>query len=71
MSSGRSGGRRRVEVEAGHGLPLHAFESHAIRFDAESAFILLKSRAYDPSDPDTYEHPVAEIIEECTCGGTG
>ena len=67
----KTGERRRVEVPAGHGVHLRPFESHAIRFDTESTFILLKSRAYDRADPDTYEHPVAEIVEECTCGGTG
>ena len=67
----RAGRRWCVEVSSGQGLHLHSFESHAIRFDVESTFILLKSRAYDPADPDTYEHPVAEIGEECACGGTG
>jgi len=66
-----TGRRWRVGVPTGHGGYLRPYQSHAIRFEAESAFILLKSRAYDPADPDTYEHPVPDITEEGARCGTG
>ncbi len=56
----KTGERRQVALTTGQGACLPRYHSHAIRFDAESTFILLKSRAYDPEDPDTYEHPVPE-----------
>jgi hypothetical protein len=33
-------------------------ESHAVRFTKPSEFVMLKSLAYGPGDPDTYPHPV-------------
>jgi dTDP-4-dehydrorhamnose 3,5-epimerase-like enzyme len=53
-----TGERGRVDLPAEHGLLLPANRSHAIRFHEESDYILLKSRPYDPKEPDTYEHPV-------------
>ncbi len=55
-----TGERDRVELPAEHGLLLPVNRSHAVRFREESDFIMLKSRPYDPKDPDTYEHPVPE-----------
>lgn len=40
------------------GVFLAPGESHAIRYSAESDFLMLKSLPYDPADPDTYSHPV-------------
>lgn len=40
------------------GVFLEPGESHAIRYVSESDFLMLKSLPYDPSDPDTYPHPV-------------
>jgi len=33
-------------------------ESHAVRFLRDGEFVMLKSLAYDPADPDTFTHPV-------------
>ena len=33
-------------------------ESHAVRFLQDGEFVMLKSLAYDTSDPDTFPHPV-------------
>lgn len=59
---------RTVHVETGardaftlgpdQGVILEPNESHAIRFAAESEWIMLKSEAYDPADPDTYAYEV-------------
>lgn len=53
-----TGERERLLLEAPQGVRLRVNESHAIRFLEESDFIMLKSRPYDPSDPDTFAHPV-------------
>ncbi|HUU82452.1 MAG TPA: hypothetical protein VM243_03005 [Phycisphaerae bacterium] len=57
----RTGRRRHVPLSAGRGVHLHTFEAHAIRFSAPSTFILLKSHAFDPEQPDTYDHPVRTV----------
>jgi mannose-6-phosphate isomerase-like protein (cupin superfamily) len=36
-------------------------ESHSVRFTIESEFVMLKSVAYDPADPDTFPHPVENV----------
>jgi quercetin dioxygenase-like cupin family protein len=33
-------------------------ESHAVRFTEDGEFVMLKSLAYDPADPDTFPHSV-------------
>ena len=33
-------------------------ESHAVRFIENGEFVMLKSLAYDPADPDTFPRPV-------------
>jgi mannose-6-phosphate isomerase-like protein (cupin superfamily) len=48
-----------LALPAGHGVLLDPFESHAIRFQEESRYILLKDTPYDPKDPDTFSHPIA------------
>lgn len=52
--------RSRFRLPAGRGVTLQPNESHAIRFRRRSDFLLLKSRRFDPADPDTYEFPVSE-----------
>ena len=53
-----TGLRRTVDLEPGKGLHIVAFEAHAVRFEAASRFIMLKSRAFDPDLPHIYEHTV-------------
>ena len=50
--------RSRGHLAAGQGVRLPTYTSHAIKFEEQSRFLLLKSRAYRESDPDTYEFPV-------------
>jgi len=33
-------------------------ETHAVRFDEVSDFLMLKSKQYDPQNPDTFAYPV-------------
>jgi len=33
-------------------------ESHAVRFTENGEFVMLKSLAYDASNPDTFPHPI-------------
>jgi dTDP-4-dehydrorhamnose 3,5-epimerase-like enzyme len=40
------------------GVYLEPGESHSIRYESESEFVMLKSLPYDPKEPDTYEYPV-------------
>lgn len=44
----------RYQLVKNQGIFLRQFHAHRIRFHEESSFILLKSRSYDPQDPDTY-----------------
>ncbi len=53
-----TGLRRNLDLEPGEGLHIAAFEAHAVRFEAPSRFIMLKSHAFDPDLPDIYDHPV-------------
>jgi len=55
-----AGGQDRFRLSAGEGVVLEPGESHAIRFTAESSWLMLKSEAHDPADPDTYPHPVPD-----------
>jgi dTDP-4-dehydrorhamnose 3,5-epimerase-like enzyme len=50
----QTGERDRFRLEPRQGVMLEPGESHAIRFLEESEFIMLKSRRYDPADPDTF-----------------
>jgi quercetin dioxygenase-like cupin family protein len=54
----QSGQRDQFRLEAGSGVILHAYHSHAIRFTKESEVFMLKSLRYDEADPDTYSFPV-------------
>lgn len=53
-----TGARDELTLGENQGVFLEPNESHAIRFLEESRFVMLKSLAYDPEDPDTYEFPV-------------
>ena len=55
-----TGARDAFSLKAGQGVVLEPNESHAVRFSAESRWLMLKSRAYDPTDPDTYPLPVPD-----------
>ena len=54
----QTGERDEFTLPANRGVMLKTNESHAICFLEESDFILLKSRRYDPADPDTYPFDV-------------
>lgn len=53
-----TGARDSFQLAAGQGVVLEPNESHAISFTAESDWLMLKSEAYDPADPDTYPYEV-------------
>lgn len=53
-----TGSRDRFTLSAGQGVVLEPGESHAIRFTVESSWLMLKSEAHDPDNPDTVSHPV-------------
>lgn len=52
------GDRDEFTVMAGEGVMLRTLESHAIHFTEKSQVIMLKSRRFDPSDPDTFHYTV-------------
>lgn len=45
-------------LDAGQACYFEVNESHSVHFTEDGDFVMLKSRAYDPSNPDTYPHPV-------------
>lgn len=49
-----TGDRHSARVAPHQGVYLEPDQAHAIHFEAESDFILLKSRRYTPDDPDTF-----------------
>jgi hypothetical protein len=55
-----SGARDAFPLAAGQGVILETLESHAIGFTAESSWLMLKSEAHDPADPDTFEFPLPD-----------
>ncbi len=55
-----SGAREDFGLQANQGILLKVNESHAIRFEEQSEFIMLKSLRYDPKNPDTYAFPVED-----------
>lgn len=55
-----TGARDAFKLAAEQGVVLEPNESHAISFSAESEWLMLKSEAYDPADPDTYPLHVAD-----------
>jgi quercetin dioxygenase-like cupin family protein len=50
-----TGERDAIELRSGEGIMLHTNESHAIHFSEPSNYIMLKSKQYDPANPDTFE----------------
>ena len=55
-----TGARDSFELAAQQGVVLEPNESHAIAFEAPSDWLMLKSEAYDPADPDTFPLPVPD-----------
>lgn len=53
-----TGARDEFSLSANEGVMLHTDESHAIRFLEPSDYLLLKSKRYDPQNPDTFTYPV-------------
>ena len=53
-----TGERDSFALRENQGCYFEVNESHAVRFVDEGEFVMLKSLAYNPSDPDTFEHPV-------------
>jgi quercetin dioxygenase-like cupin family protein len=53
------GERRTYTLHSGKGMYLDQGVAHAIRFEEEGEFIVVKSRKYDPTEPDTYDFDVA------------
>jgi len=61
---------RTLQVETGEkdlfflrenqGVFFEVNESHSVRFLRDGEFVMLKSVTYDPSDPDTFPHPIDE-----------
>jgi dTDP-4-dehydrorhamnose 3,5-epimerase-like enzyme len=56
----QTGARDAFTLGAEQGVLLEPNESHTISFMAESEWLMLKSEAYDPADPDTYPLPVPD-----------
>lgn len=55
-----AGDRAQQTLGAREGVILEPNVAHAIRFTADSSFIMLKSLAYDTADPDTFHYRVLE-----------
>ena len=51
--------RKKENLKLGprEGVAFHPFESHALKFTADTEFVMLKS-GYDPKNPDIFEPPV-------------
>lgn len=50
-------------IESEQGMFLEPNTAHALRFREESTFLLLKSRKYSETDPDTYPYSVLDVFE--------
>ncbi len=55
-----TGAKDAFRLGEGEGVYLEPGESHAIRYENDSEFLMLKSLPYDPKDPDTFPHPVPD-----------
>jgi mannose-6-phosphate isomerase-like protein (cupin superfamily) len=53
-----TGEKDSFRLSANQGCFFEVNESHAVRFTEDSEFVMLKSLAYDPADPDTHSHAV-------------
>ena len=49
---------RSRQLAAGEGIWLHPNVAHALRFEEASSFLMLKSKQYQPDDPDTFHYSV-------------
>ncbi|MEP7293741.1 MAG: hypothetical protein ABI835_18280 [Chloroflexota bacterium] len=50
-----TGATDKFQLHDGEGVILQTFESHVIRFQTPTQFIMMKSKRYDPGNPDTFE----------------
>jgi len=53
-----TGEKDRFSLRENQGVVFEINETHAIRFLRDVEFMMLKSLAYDPANPDTFPHPV-------------
>ncbi|MCX5860878.1 MAG: hypothetical protein WCG29_01185 [Desulfomonile sp.] len=53
-----TGQRDEFSLNSGHGVVLRTDEAHAITFQEESDFVMLKSHRFDPAALDTFNFPV-------------
>lgn len=56
----RTRNKTETRINENEGIELPANHAHAIRFERDSSFVLLKSRAYREDDPDTFPFKVLE-----------
>lgn len=54
-----TGARREYDIGAGQGFVFRPSEARAIRYVADSQFLLLKSHRFDPAAPDLIDHRIA------------
>jgi dTDP-4-dehydrorhamnose 3,5-epimerase-like enzyme len=55
-----SGEKDSLCLNENQGVFFEVNESHVVRFTVDSEFVMLKSLAYDPADPDTFPHPFGD-----------
>jgi quercetin dioxygenase-like cupin family protein len=55
-----TGAKDAFRLAEGEGVYLEPGESHAIRYETDSEFLMLKSLPYDPKEPDTFPFPVPD-----------
>jgi dTDP-4-dehydrorhamnose 3,5-epimerase-like enzyme len=48
------------QLSEGEGVYFEPGESHSIRYQSESEFLMLKSLPYEPTQPDTFPFPVPD-----------
>jgi dTDP-4-dehydrorhamnose 3,5-epimerase-like enzyme len=53
-----TGEKDSFDLNANQGCFFEVNESHAVHFTEDGEFVMLKSLAYDPADPDTFPHAV-------------
>jgi len=53
-----TGQRSTLELSALEGIIFQTNESHVLTFTEDTNYVMLKSLAYDPDNPDTFEHPL-------------
>jgi dTDP-4-dehydrorhamnose 3,5-epimerase-like enzyme len=55
-----TGAKDAFRLSEGEGVYLEPGESHSIRYETDSEFLMLKSLPYDPKEPDTFPYPVPD-----------